>query len=99
VEETYKTLLATCKSVGAVIRVVLAREADGWLAFFATGPNPSVQKILEAVANRETIERDFHDLNEVHGAGEQRVRNVWTNMAIWHLPWWLFTMIELWAWN
>lgn len=99
VEKTYKTFLATYAPVGGVIRVVLVKEADGWRAFFSTDPTLSVQDILEAVADRGTIEQDFHDLKEVHGAGEQQVRNIWTNVAAWHLTGWLFTIIELWAWN
>lgn len=99
VKKTYKTFLATYPPAGGAIRVVLVKEAAGWVAFFATDPTLTVQDILEAVADRGTIEQDFHDLKEVHGAGEQQVRNVWVNVAVWHITAWLFTLIELWAWN
>ena len=41
----------------------------------------------------------FHDVKEVHGAGQQQLRNMWSNIAAWHLHLWLFTLVELWAWN
>jgi hypothetical protein len=99
VEKTYKTFLATYPPAGGVIRVVLVKEDDGWIAFFATDPTLTVQEILEAVADRGTIEQNFHDLKEVQGAGEQQVRNVWVNVAVWHVTMWLTTLIELWAWG
>ena len=99
VEKTYKTFLATYRPAGGVIRVVLVRETGGWVAFFATDPNLTVRDILEAVADRGAIEQNFHDLKEVNGAGEQQVRNVWVNVAVWHVTAWLFTLTELWAWN
>jgi len=99
VAKTYKTFLATYKPAGGLIRVVLVRERDGWVAFFCTDPNAPVAQILEAVAERATIEQDFHDLKEVHGAGEQQVRHYWANVAVYHLNLWLHTLIELWAWD
>ena len=54
---------------------------------------------LEAVADRGAIEQDFHDLKEVHGAGQQQVRHYWANVAVYHLNLWLHTLIELWAWK
>jgi hypothetical protein len=99
VEKVYKTFLATYKPVGGVIRVVLVKEDSGWVAFFATDPNLSVHDILEAVADRGAIEQNFHDVKEVHGAGQQQVRNIWVNVAVWHVTTWWLTLIELWAWN
>ena len=72
--KTYKTFLATYGPVGGVIRVVLVKEDHGWYAFFCTDPNASVQEILEAFADRATIEQDFHDVKEVWGSGQQQVR-------------------------
>lgn len=99
VTKTYKTFLATYKPVGGLIRVVLVREADGWVAFFCTDVEATVAEILEAVADRAAIEQDFHDLKEVHGAGQQQVRHYWANVAVYHLNLWLHTLIELWAWD
>ncbi|MBI3281263.1 MAG: transposase, partial [Acidobacteria bacterium] len=97
VTKTYKTFLATYRSVGGVIRVVLLKEAHGWLALFCTDPNASVIEILEAFADRATIEQDFHDVKEVWGAGQQQVRNIWTNVAVFHMNLWMHTLVELWA--
>jgi hypothetical protein len=99
VTKTYKTFLATYRPVGGVIRVVLVKEDDGWFPFFSTDPNASVAEILEAFADRAPIEQDFHDVKEVWGAGQQQVRNIWTNVAVYHLNLWMHTLVELWAWN
>ena len=99
VTKTYKTFLATYAPVGRVIRVVLVKEDHGWYAFFCTDPNASVQEILEAFADRATIEQDFHDVKEVWGSGQQQVRNIWTNLAVYNLNLWMHTLVELWAWD
>ena len=41
VVKKYKTFLATYKPVGGVIRVVLVRELDRWVAYFSTDPDLS----------------------------------------------------------
>jgi hypothetical protein len=97
--KTYKTFLATYPPVGGVIRVVLVQEEHGWYAFFCTNPAASVPEILEAFADRATIEQDFHDVKEVWGSGQQQVRNIWTNLAVYNLNLWMHTLVELWAWN
>ena len=33
------------------------------------------------------------------GAGQQQVRNIWTNLAVYHLNLWMHTLVELWSWN
>jgi hypothetical protein len=97
--KTYKTFLATYAPVGGVIRVVLVKEDHGWHAFFSTDPTTSVQDVLEAFADRATIEQDFHDVKEVWGSGQQQVRNIWTNLAVYNLNLWMHTLVELWAWD
>ena len=99
VTKTYKTFLATYPVVGGLIRVVLVREPNGWEAFFCTDPAATVAQILEAFADRAAIEQVFHDIKEVHGAGQQQVRHYWANIAVYHLNLWLHTLIELWAWH
>jgi len=99
VTKTYKTFLATYAPVGGVIRVVLVKEEHGWHAFFCTDPTASVQDILESFADRATIEQDFHDVKEVWGSGQQQVRNIWSNLAVYNLNLWMHTLVELWAWN
>lgn len=99
VRKRYKTFLATYPPAGGLIRVVIVREPDGsWIAWFSTDADLSVEAILEAVADRAAIEQDFHDVKEVHGAGEQQVRNLFANIGAWHITMWLHTLIELWAW-
>lgn len=95
----YKTFLATYSPVGGVIRVVLVKEDHGWYAFFCTDPNVSVKEILEAFADRGTIEQEFHDVKEVWGSGQQQVRNIWTNVAVYNLNLWMHTLVEVWAWD
>jgi len=97
--KTYKTFLATYPPVGGVIRVVLVKEAHGWYAFFCTDPTAGVVEILEAFADRATIEQDFHDVKEVWGSGQQQVRNIWTNLAVYNLNLWMHSLVELWAWH
>ena len=60
VVKRYKTFLPISKPVGGVIRVVLVREVDRWMTFFATAPEPSVAAILEAVVDRSALEQVFH---------------------------------------
>lgn len=97
--KTYKTFLATYAPVGGIIRVVIVKEDHGWYAFFCTDPDASVLEIIEAFADRATIEQDFHDVKEVWGAGQQQVRNIWTNLAVFNLNLWMHTLVELWSWN
>lgn len=97
--KTIKTFLATYPPADGLIRVVLVREESGWVAFFCTDANASVEQILKAVADRSAIEQDFHDVKEVHGAGQQQVRNLWSNVGAFNLNLWLHTLIELWAWS
>jgi hypothetical protein len=95
----YKTFLATYKPVGGMIRVVLVRELDRWVAYFSTDPELSVASILETVADRSALEQVFHDVKEVHGAGQQQLRHVWANVGAWNLIMWWHTLVELWAWD
>jgi hypothetical protein len=99
VVKTYKTFLATYRPACGLIRVVLVKEDHGWFALFCTDPNASAAAILEAFADRATIEQDYHDVKEVWGSGQQQVRNIWTNVAVYNLNLWMHTLVELWAWN
>jgi hypothetical protein len=100
VTRSYKTFEATSRLVGGKLRVVIVRFEHGeWAAYFCTEPSVGVQDILEAVAARWAIEEHFHDVKEVWGAGQQQVRNVWSNIACWHLNEWLFTLVEWSCWD
>jgi hypothetical protein len=95
----YKTFLATYPPAGGLIRVVIVLEDNDWVPFFSTDPNATAVEIIEAFADRATIEQDFHDVKEVWGAGQQQVRNIWTNMAVYHLNLWMHALVELWSWD
>jgi DDE superfamily endonuclease len=99
-EVCYKTFLATYKPAGGLLRVTIVREPDGaWRAYCCTDVNATVGEILEAIADRSAIEQDFHDIKEVHGVGQQQLRNYWANIAAYHLTMWLHTLIEVWSWH
>ena len=100
VTRQYKTFLATSQLTSGVIRVVLLRFEDGgWAPYFCTDSSAEVCEILEAVAARWAIEEHFHDVKEVWGAGQQQVRNVWSNIGCWHLNQCLYTLVELCCWD
>jgi hypothetical protein len=99
VTKFYKTFLATYPPTGGVIRVVIVEEDSDWFPFFSTDPQATAVEIIEAFADRATIEQDFHDVKEVWGTGQQQVRNIWTNVAVYHLNLWMHTLVELWCWN
>ena len=96
---TYKTFLATWRPAGGVIRVVLVKTGDGWVAYFCTDPTATAAEILGLVADRAAIEQVFHDVKEIWGAGQQQLRNVHANVGAYHLNLWAHTLVELWAWN
>jgi len=100
VTREYKTFLATSRLVSGVIRVVIVRFDDGgWAAYFCTDAKIEVRDILETVAARWAIEEHFHDVKEIWGAGQQQVRNVWSNIGCWHLNQWMYTLVELCSWD
>ena len=99
VTKTIKTFLATYPPAGGLIRVVIVKEEHGCQFFFCTDPTATPCEIVEAFADRAAIEQDFHDVKEVWGAGQQQVRNIWTNVACFNLNLWVHTLVECWAWN
>jgi hypothetical protein len=76
-----KAVTKTYRPAGGLIRVVLVCEEDGWVAFFCTDPTATAAELLAAVADRAAVEQDYHDIKEVHGAGQQQVRHYWANVA------------------
>lgn len=99
VTKTIKTFLATYRPAGGVIRVVLVKEDHGCEFLFCTDPSATPREIVEAFGDRAAIEQDYHDIKEVWGAGQQQVRNIWTNVAVFNLNLWVHTLVECWAWN
>lgn len=100
VTRQYKTFVAKTQFVGEVIRVVLVRFGEGdWIPYFCTKTTATVRDILEVAASRWAIEEHFHDVKEVWGAGEQQVRNVWSNLGCWNMNQWMYTLVELCSWD
>ena len=83
--KTVKTFLATYRPAGGMIRVVIVKEEDDCEYYFCTDPDATPREILEAFSDRAVIEQDFHDVKEVWGAGQQQVRNIWSNIAVFNL--------------
>lgn len=100
VERRYKSFLATSHVVGGEVRVVLLEHAEGnWAAYISTDTLMKIDLILKIVSNRWAIEEHFHDVKEVWGAGEQQVRNLWSNIGCWNLCGWLYSLVELECWD
>jgi hypothetical protein len=94
-----KTFLATHATFGGTIRVVIVKEDTGPQFFYCTDTAATAREIIETFADRAAIEQVFHDVKEVWGSGQQQVRNLWTNIGVWHLNLWMHTLVELWAWR
>lgn len=93
-----KTFEATYRPVQGIVRVVLVKEAHGWIPYFCTDPTVAATTILEQAADRGALEQDHHDLKEVEGIGQQQLRTVWSNIGAFHLAMWAHSLTELWAW-
>lgn len=92
----YKTFLATSKLTSGAIRVVIVKFKDGgWAPYFCTNPEIEAREILETVAARWATEEHSHDVKEACGAGQQQVRNIWSNIQCWHLNHLIHTLVEL----
>jgi hypothetical protein len=94
-----KTFVATWRPACGAIRVVLVMEEDGWRAYFSTDLSLSAATILELAADRGALEETFKDVKEVWGAGQQQLRNVWANVGAFNLNAWMYSSVELWAWD
>src|SRR3954463_6312846 len=94
-----KTFLATWRPASGIIRVVLVRQRDGWLAYFCTDPVVSAAAVLEMMADRGAIEQTFRDVKEVWGAAQQQVRNVYASVGAFAVNLALCSAVEAWAWE
>jgi len=99
VTKTIKTFLATWRPAGGAIRVVLVKEEDSWIPFFSPNPEVTAVEILEAMADRNAEEQVFKDEKGVWGAGQQQVRNVYSNEGCFNLNLWMYSLVERWAWD
>jgi hypothetical protein len=95
-----KVFTALYKPAGCLVVVLVVREGkDCFRAFMCTDLTASAAEILEAVADRYAIEQNFSDLKEIEGAGQQQVRTLFSNIGAFHLNLWLYSMVEMWAWD
>jgi hypothetical protein len=99
VTKTIKTFLATWRPARGVIRVVLVKEEHGWVAFFATKAEVTAIDILEAMADRGSMEQTNKDVKDIWGADEQQVRNLDSSVGCFNLNLWMYTLVEVWAWD
>jgi hypothetical protein len=99
VTKQVKRFLATWRPAGGLIAVVLVKEDDGWLAFFCLDTQATAAEVLEAMADRGAIEQTNKDAKEVWGAGQQQVRNLFSNEACFNLNLWMYSLVEVWAWD
>jgi hypothetical protein len=51
------------------------------------------------MADRNAEEQTFKDVKEVWGAGQQQVRNVYSNEGCFNLNLWMYSLVEAWAWG
>lgn len=94
-----KVFPATHPTFAREILVVIVKEPTGPLCLYCSDPNTPARDVIETFSNRGGIEQVFHDVKEVWGSGQQQVRNLWTNLGVWHLNLWMHTLVELWAWR
>lgn len=87
-----KTFLATHRTFGGAIGVVIVQEPTGPQCFYCTEVAASAREIIECFADRSALEQVFHDVKEVWGSGQQQVQNLWANLAAWHVNLWLHTL-------
>jgi hypothetical protein len=99
VTKTVKTFLATWHPAGGLIRVVIVKEEEGWFPFFSLKAEASAAEVLEAMADRSSLEQMNKDVKEVWGADEQQVRNVQSNEGCFNINLWMYTLVEAWAWD
>ena len=99
VTKTIKTFQATWRPAGGLIRVVLVQEEGGWLPFFCVDPAATPEEMLEAMADRNAEEQTFKDVKEIWGAGQQQVRNLYSNEGCFNLNLWMYSLVETWAWS
>jgi len=100
VTRRYKTVLATWRPAGGLVRVVILKEEDGsWRAFLCTDAGASVEAIVQAIQDRWAIEQNYHDLKEVERVEEVQLRRVWSNVGALNLSLWVHTLVEVWAWG
>lgn len=99
-ERVYKFFQATYKHVsGPILVVLIYYPNDTWCPYFCTDAQADPVKVLEKIMERAVIEDNFKEIKGTLGAGEQQVRDLWSNIACWHLCLWSYVLIYLWSWH
>ena len=99
-ERKFKAFQATYRHVKGPILVVMVSFPNGtWAPYFCTDSQAEPIKVLEKIFDRCAIEDNFKEVKETLGAGEQQVRNLWSNIACWHLCLWSYVLVYLWSWR
>jgi hypothetical protein len=99
VTKTVKTFQATWRSARGTIRVVIVKEEHGWIPYFSIDPDATAGEVLEAMADRGSLEGTFEDVKEVWGAEQPQVRNLEANEGCFNLNGWMYSQTEVWAWD
>ena len=99
VSKAVKTFLATWRPAGGVVRVVLVKEGDGWVAFFCTKSQAGALEVLEAAAGRNALGQTNKDAKQAYGAGQQQARDVHSSGGCFNLNLWTYSLVEAWAWG
>jgi hypothetical protein len=79
--------------VGPILVVLIYYSNDTWCPYFCTDVNADEIKVIQKVMERSTIEDNFKEVKCTLGAGEQQVRNLWSNIACWHLCLWSYVLV------
>ncbi len=76
-----------------------SRRKTKLIAYFATKAETPAVQILEAMADRGSMEQMNKDIKDVWGADEQQVRNLHSNEGCFNLNLWMYSLVEAWAWD
>jgi hypothetical protein len=99
-ERLFKSFQATYKHAqGPILVVLIYYPNDTWCSYFCTDATANPVEVLEKIMERAVIEDNFKEVKCTLGAGEQQVRNLWSNIACWHLCLWSYVLIYLWSWH
>jgi uncharacterized repeat protein (TIGR04138 family) len=108
IEDGHVTAAGLCRVVLELAIDEFRAEAEktlrGWNVRSSEDVGQIVARLIEIGALEDSEVDDVrkfqgHDVKEVWGAGQQQVRNVWSNIGCWHLNRWLYTFVELCCWD
>jgi hypothetical protein len=99
-ERLFKSFQATYRHAqGPILVVLIYYPNDTWCPYFCTDASEDPIKVIGKIMERCTIEDNFKEIKGTLGAGQQQVRNIWSNIACWHLCLWSYVLAYLWSWR